>query len=235
MDTLHGKEIVPLEAAAFRQRIAPYARVALDLGTGDGRYVYRQAQAHPDTFWIGVDATRENLAEYSAKIGKKPSRGGVPNVLYVLASAETLPPELAGLADQISINFPWGSLMAGLIRGDPVLLASLAHAARPGAPLDIYLNTAVFLDPIPLDVLGLPEVTLEYVQTTLVPRYAAAGICITEARLVGKEVMASIPSLWARRLAFGKAPQTVYMGAVIGAGAGAGAPYAIGEGNRAEP
>jgi 16S rRNA (adenine(1408)-N(1))-methyltransferase len=222
MDTLHGKEIRPLDAAEFRARIAPYARVALDLGTGDGRYVYRQAQAHPDTFYVGVDATRENLAEYSAKIGKKPSRGGLPNVLYVLASAEALPPELAGVADQISINFPWGSLMAGLIRGDPALLASIARAARPGATLDIYLNTAVFADPIPLDVLGLPEVTLDYVQSELMPRYAAAGIRITAAQLVGKEVMAGIPSLWARRLAFGKAPQTVYIGAVIGEEAGAG-------------
>jgi 16S rRNA (adenine(1408)-N(1))-methyltransferase len=216
MDTLHGKEIRPLDAAAFRAQIAPYARVALDLGTGDGRYVYRQAQAHPDTFYVGVDATRENLAEYSAKIGKKPSRGGLPNVLYVLASAEALPPEFTGLADHITINFPWGSLMAGLIRGDQALLASIARAARPGATLDIYLNTAVFADPIPLDVLGLPEVTLDYVQTELVPRYAAVGIRITAAQLVGKEVMAGIPSLWARRLAFGKAPQTVYIGAVIG-------------------
>jgi 16S rRNA (adenine(1408)-N(1))-methyltransferase len=218
METIHGKEIAALDGGAFRARIAPYARVALDLGTGDGRYAYRQAQAHPDTFWIGVDATRENLAEYSAKIGKKPSRGGLPNVLYVLASAEALPDELAGVADQISINFPWGSLMAGLIRGEPGLLASIARTAKPGATLAIYLNTAVFADPIPLDVLGLPEVTLDYVQTELAPRYAAAGIRITEAQLVGKEGMAGIPSLWARRLAFGKAPQTVYIGAVIGAG-----------------
>ncbi len=217
MDTVHGKEIVRLDPAAFRARLAPYRRVALDLGTGDGRYVYRQAQAHPDTFYIGVDATREHLAEYSAKIGKKPSRGGLPNVLYVLASAEALPPELAGIADHITVNFPWGSLMAGLIRGDPALLAAIARASRPGATLAIYLNTAVFADPIPLDVLGLPEVTLEYVQTELVPRYAAAGIRITAADLVGKEGMAGIPSLWARRLAFGKAPQTVYIGAVIGA------------------
>jgi 16S rRNA (adenine(1408)-N(1))-methyltransferase len=215
MDIIHGKEIVPLDPAAFQQRIAPYAHVALDLGTGDGRYVYRQAQAHPDTFWIGVDATRENLAEYSAKLGKKPSRGGLPNAFYVLASAEALPPELDGVADQISVNFPWGSLMAGLIRGDPELLASIARVARPGATLDIYLNTAVFAEPIPLDVLGLPEVTLDYVAQELTPRYAATGIRITTARLVGKEGMASIPSLWARRLAFGKAPQTVYIGAVI--------------------
>jgi 16S rRNA (adenine(1408)-N(1))-methyltransferase len=217
MDTIHGKEIVALDAAAFRARIAPYAQVALDLGTGDGRYVYRQAQAHPATFYIGVDATRENLDEYSAKIGKKPSRGGLPNVLYVLASAEALPPELSGRADMITINFPWGSLMSGLIRGEPRLLASIARAARPGAPLAIYLNTAVFQDPIPLDVQGLPELTLDYIARELVPRYAAAGITIRETALVGKEGMAAIPSLWARRLAFGKAPQTVYIGATVGA------------------
>jgi 16S rRNA (adenine(1408)-N(1))-methyltransferase len=215
MDTIRGKEIAPLDAAAFRQVIAPYRRVALDLGTGDGRYVYRQAQAHPDTFYIGVDATRENLAEYSARIGKKPSRGGLPNVLYVLAAAEALPPELAGIADVITINFPWGSLMSGLIRGDARLLASIARAARPGAALDIYLNTAVFQDPIPLDVRALPELTLPYISQKLVPRYKEAGILIEHAALVGKAGMAAIPSLWARRLAFGKAPQTVYIQATV--------------------
>ena len=215
MDTIRGKEIVPLDAVAFRRMIAPYRRVALDLGTGDGRYVYRQAQAHPATFYIGVDATRENLDEYSAKIGKKPSRGGLPNVLYVLAAAEALPPELDGLADPITINFPWGSLMSGLIRGDARLLASIARAARPGAVLDIYLNTAVFQDPIPLDVQGLPELTLDYISQELVPRYKTAGILIEQAGLVGKEGMAAIPSLWARRLAFGKAPQTVHIRARV--------------------
>src|SRR5690349_3100653 len=108
METIHGKELRPLDAAGLRVRLAPYSRVALDLGTGDGRYVYRQAQAHLDTFYIGVDATREHLAEYSAKVGKKPSRGGLPNVLYVLANAGALPEELTGLADVITINFPWG-------------------------------------------------------------------------------------------------------------------------------
>ena len=215
MDTIRGKEIVPLDAAAFRHGLAPYGRVALDLGTGDGRYVYRQAQVHPDTFYIGVDATRENLDEYSAKIGKKPSRGGLPNVLYVLAAAEALPPELDGLADVITINFPWGSLMSGLIRGDARLLGSIARAARRGAALDIYLNTAVFQDPIPLDVQGLPELTLDYISQELWPRYRAAGILIGDTELVGKEGMAAIPSLWARRLAFGKAPQTVHIQATV--------------------
>jgi 16S rRNA (adenine(1408)-N(1))-methyltransferase len=215
MDTVHGKELVPLDAAALRARLAPYARVALDLGTGDGRYVYRQAQAHADIFYIGVDATREHLAEYSAKIGKKASRGGLPNVLYVLANVEALPAELDAVADLITVNFPWGSLMAGLIRGAPGVLANIARVARPGAPLDVYLNTAVFEDPVPLDVRDLPEVTLDYISQELVPRYAAAGIYIQDARLVGKEGMQAIPSLWARRLAFGKAPQTVHIQARI--------------------
>jgi hypothetical protein len=105
--------------------------------------------------------------------------------------------------------------MSGLIRGDARLLASIARAARPGAALDLYLNTAVFQDPIPLDVQGLPELTLPYISQELVPRYKEAGILIEHAELVGKEGMAAIPSLWARRLAFGKAPQTVHMRATV--------------------
>ena len=91
-----------------------------------------------------MDATAEHLADYSARAGKKPSRGGLPNVLYVLATAEDLPAELHSLASAITINLPWSSLLAGLLRPDPTLLRSIARIAKPDARLDIYINTAAF-------------------------------------------------------------------------------------------
>ena len=189
--------------------------MAIDLGTGDGRYVYRQALVRPDTLCIGVDATSEHLADYSARIGKKPSRGGLPNALYVLANAEALPVELNDRASAITINLPWSSLLAGLVLGDGCLLASIARVACPGASLDIIINLAAFAAPVPLELQALPVPTVEYACDVLKPRYAEFGIHIQHAKMMGKQEMAQIGSDWALRLAYGRAPQAVHIAASI--------------------
>lgn len=169
----------------------------------------------PDTFHIGVDATREHLADYATRIGKKPSRGGLSNALYVLANTEALPPELNAVASEITINFPWGSLLAGLVLGEPCLLASIARIARPGACLDITINLTAFAPPVPLELQALPVPTVEYIHDVLKPRYAAHGIMIQQAKMGGKQEMLRIASDWAQRLAYGHAPQAVQICAIV--------------------
>ena len=45
-----------------------------------------------------------------------------------------------GWRTRITINFPWGSLLAALLDGDPALLDGLIALAQPGATLEIRLN-----------------------------------------------------------------------------------------------
>jgi hypothetical protein len=51
------------------------------------------------------------LEKISEKIHRKPEKGGLPNVLFVQAPVEELPPELNQVADKIHIHFPGGSLL----------------------------------------------------------------------------------------------------------------------------
>jgi 16S rRNA (adenine(1408)-N(1))-methyltransferase len=162
-----------------------------------------------------MDATCEHLADYSARIGKKPSRGGLPNALYVLANAESLLPELAARASDITINFPWSSLLAELVLGEPQLLASITRIARPGASLNIIINLAAFAPPVPLELRAIPVPTVEYISTVLKPHYAACGINIQHVEIMGKQEMLRIGSDWAQRLAYGRAPQAVHISAMI--------------------
>jgi 16S rRNA (adenine(1408)-N(1))-methyltransferase len=62
--------------------------VVVDMGTGDGRYVYRSARSNPDRFYIGIDVERAALKKISEKIHRKPARGGLSNVLFVHALSE---------------------------------------------------------------------------------------------------------------------------------------------------
>ena len=83
---------------------------------------------------IGIDTCRENLHQVSRK--------ALPNALYLIANAEALPAGLSGLATHITVNFPWGSLLTGLLDFRLRVIGNLRMIARPGATLAIVLNSS---------------------------------------------------------------------------------------------
>ncbi|MGB0670976.1 MAG: class I SAM-dependent methyltransferase, partial [Rhodospirillales bacterium] len=130
----------------LRTRAAAAAGVLLDLGTGDGAYPYRFARDNPDWFAIGLDAAADNLAKTAKRIGAKPAKGGVDNLVLLVEAVERLPDALDGIADRLTVNFPWGSLQQGLVLGEAAILAPLRRALKPGGRFDIWLNMQVFAD-----------------------------------------------------------------------------------------
>jgi len=215
MIVVRGKRTQEMDAAALAALVAGYAGVTIDVGAGDGRFAYRYAQQHGERFVIGMDPVAENMAELSAKAGRKPARGGLANVLYVVASVERVPDELRGVADEIYVTLPWGSLMRGLILADDVVLSGLASLARDGAALRIVLNTRIFDDPVPLEARDLPELTPDYVRDTLAPAYNHHGIYVTDARFMSAEEVAALPTTWAKRLSHRAPPRSVYVECVV--------------------
>jgi 16S rRNA (adenine(1408)-N(1))-methyltransferase len=99
--------------------------VHIDVGTGDGAYVYRSARAEPSHLFIGVDANGDAMAERSRRAAAKAARGGLVNVLYVRANVESLPEELEAIADRVTVLFAWGSLLAIVASADPRALRPL--------------------------------------------------------------------------------------------------------------
>lgn len=216
MEIIKGKKSSEIGPEEFGRLTAAYSRFAIDIGTGDGRFVYKSAQSDPATFYVGVDPARENLEEYSARIYKKPQRGGLPNALYVIAGAEKLPPELDGLAHRVYVNYPWGGLLKAVVEGNPAVLANVARVSRPAARLEVLINYSLFTDPVPLEVQELPDLTFEYVDGQLAARYAEAGITILEKIWLDKEGMQIAPSTWGKRLAHGRVSRTLCIRAEIG-------------------
>ena len=96
METIRGKASLDLDFNELTERLANYNRIILDLGTGDGKFAFCHADKFPSHFVIGVDSCRENLHEYS--------RAKLPNLLFIIASAQNLPRELNGLVSRITIN-----------------------------------------------------------------------------------------------------------------------------------
>ena len=208
MLAVRGKNVEELTLDALRTAIGG-RRVVVDLGTGDGRWAYRHAQSRPDEFVIGVDPVAETLAEISARATRKPGRGGLANAMFVVASVERIPAELLGIADEVYVTLPWGSLMRGLILGESTVVAGVASLAKPGARVNIVLNTRIFDDPVPLEARDLPEATPEHAAGNLVEAYAAQGLRIVDAGWMDADDVASLGTTWAKRLSHRRPPRSL--------------------------
>ena len=132
MHRVNGRRVVAIDAPAVVMWAAAYHDVTVDLGTGDGRFVRRLAEAHPVAAAIGVDTCQANL--------RKTSRAAPGNALFLVADALALPADLSGIATRVTVNFPWGSLLRGLVEGNDGLLDGLRAIGRTGAALEVTVN-----------------------------------------------------------------------------------------------
>ena len=194
----------PFEVDAFAELRARCETVAVDIGTGDGRYAYHLASADPARLVVGIDALDEPMGEVAAKAARKPARGGRANLLLVRAPIEALPPELNGIADDVSVQLPWGSLLEGIVLARSDVLGGLAALCRPDARLTVTLNGEIWLDSTPARYEHLPVPTPEYVADVVSAGLARVGIRFGEARYASAEAAKSLPTTWARRLGHGR-------------------------------
>ena len=190
MESIRGKTPLQLTTDEFSRRIAGYKNIWLDLGTGDGRFVRHMSIQNRQDFFIGLDACRENLRENS--------RNCPANALYLIASAQSLPAELDRLAAQITINFPWGSLLRSLLEDDTALLDGLVRIARPDVGLTIRLNGGALAE---------AGWTLEAGTWRVYDSLQSAGFQTRRPQPLDAADLRACPTTWARRLAVGRDPR----------------------------
>jgi len=193
MQRIQGRRCLELDMPALIERARANDCVLLDLGAGDGRFVAQMARVYPDSLAIGIDACRENLIEQSRRAQK--------NAVFLVANALTLPEELTEIATRLTINFPWGSLLTGLL-DDPAFCARLVSLVRPGTTLEVALNGG-----------ALTEVgwTLEASAARVQSNLRAAGFALRAPLAWGAAELRVCPTTWARRLAFGRDPRAVFL------------------------
>lgn len=172
----------------------------IDIGTGDGLFVSECARQTPRKFYIGIDANARPLEKISEKIHRKPAKGGLPNVLFLQATVEDLPSELDGIADEVHVHFPWGSLLGAVATGNETVLRNLRRICSAGALLEIVIGFDPVRDVSELNRLQIPSLSLEYIDSLLAPRYENAGLAIIERGVLPQSEWARVQTSWARRL-----------------------------------
>jgi len=126
------------------------------------------------------------------------------NLLFVQAAAEDLPVELEGLATEVHVQFPWGSLLRGVVTGDEQIMGNLKRICSPEARLQITIGLDAQRDRSEWERLELPEISLEYVRSALVAKYAIAGFKVAEVEELSPAELPELQTSWARRLKGGE-------------------------------
>ena len=174
--------------------------VVMDIGTGDGRFVSAAAKTNPNKFYIGIDANAKPLEKISTKATRKPSKGGLPNAMFVQAAVEDLPAEFSETADEIHIHFPWGSLLKAVATADENVLTSLRRIAAPGCLLEIVIGIDRERDKAEVERLDIPDLTPIFLHSYLIPKYAAAGFRLLDHGKMESSEWSRLETSWARKL-----------------------------------
>ena len=138
------------------------------------------------------------MAETSRRAARPASRGGLPNALFVVAAAEQPPEELLAVADELSIDFPWGSLLRGSLALDAAAASGIAALLRPGACLTAVVSVTA------RDGLTLASLDEQEATENLASRWARQGLRLETVRQVTIDELATTGSTWARRLGAGR-------------------------------
>lgn len=197
-----GKKSEILSEEALITFIEGYPSCHIDLGTGDGAFVWRLAKKESEKAVIGLDAAREPLREISAKSLKKVAKGGTPNARFFCANVlEELEKDVwHNRADSVSINFPWGSLLQAITYPYKNFLPLIHHMLKEEGTLELHINMYVFGDETQRKTLGLPDLTEAYLTQTLIPAYKEAGFYLLEQTYQSAGIKTKVHSTWGSRL-----------------------------------
>ena len=124
----------------------------------------------------------------------------MPNALFVQAAAESLPSELDGIADEVHVHFPWGSLLGAVAKGDGAVLGNLRRVCSAGASLTVIVGLDPERDRLEIQRLGLPALSLEYIDSVLTPRYKEAGFAVIQRGILSGSERTQVMTAWAKRL-----------------------------------
>jgi len=185
--------------------------VVIDIGTGDGTFVYQSARQNPTKFYIGVDSSPRPLEKVSEKIHRSRKKGGVPNALFVQAAVESLPHALDGVADEVHVHFPWGSLLRAVATGDRPVLQNLRRICAPQAVLEVVIGLDPERDRVEMQRLGVQPLNCEYIDSVLAPLYRGAGFEVIKRGVLAAEDWTKINTAWAKRLSGGAGRTVSYL------------------------
>ncbi len=199
MKAVLGKKSKEISLEEFKPLVRNFP-LEIDLGTGDGRFVYKNALKNDETFFVGIDPVEKQLQKYSRDAIRKK----LNNVLFVVGSAENLPKELEGTADIVHVLLPWGSLLNYMANCNPVVLEEIKRLLKPEGKLKLLFGYTEKSEPTETERLDLEKLDEKYLKEVLIPNYENLGFLWTHFEGLSFEKLREFETTWSKKLSFGK-------------------------------
>jgi len=98
------------------------------------------------------------------------------------------------------VQFPWGTLLGAVARGEGLTLIELRKIMRPNGKLTVLIGFDPDRDRAEMNRLGVSDLSAAYIEEELVPRYQAAGLAVESFEILSPSGWPEIESSWARKL-----------------------------------
>lgn len=175
-------------------------KVVIDLGCGDAKFLYRLAKDNPDNFYIGIDSSEKLLGPTVKKIRSKPQKGGLDNIKFVISSVENLDDALENLADILYINFPWGSLLEGLMRVDKSSIEKIVRLCKKDCEVSLFVTYDVKYEANFVHARNLPELSLNYLNGAWKTKLKKFKFKVKTVEQLTSEEKSNIHTSWGKEL-----------------------------------
>ena len=110
------------------------------------------------------------------------------------------PQNWTALRVRFFVQFPWGSLLRGVAGGDELVMRNLRCICSLNARLHVTLGLDPEKDRCEWERLELPEISIDYIEKVLTPRYLEAGLRIVRTEAVSAAELARFHTSWAKRV-----------------------------------
>jgi 16S rRNA (adenine(1408)-N(1))-methyltransferase len=178
----------------------------LDIGTGDGRYVYKNALANPNTLYLGIDPA-SNLKEYQREINRKKIR----NAVLINSSIENFNLNEVNTIDQINIILPWGNLLKYVVTVDNPFFEKIFKWLSDEAKVQIIFGFNEELEEKETKRLNLAELTEQETNFIKNKYQNLQGYKLIEFKQLTNKDLINFETSWAKKLSFGKNRKYLYI------------------------
>ena len=183
-----------------------FEKYFLDIGTGDGRYVYKTALLNPQNLYIGIDPS-SNLKEYQRQINRKK----LGNALLINVSIENFNPTGEELFDEITIILPWGNLLKYVVTADRSFYEKISHWLKPTGALKVIFGFNEELEEKQtkrLNLKDLNEKEMEYLKEQC---NNLSNLKLKEFKQITYLDLMNVDTSWSKKLSFGKNRNYIYL------------------------
>ncbi|MFZ2664220.1 MAG: class I SAM-dependent methyltransferase [Patescibacteria group bacterium] len=207
MRLIAGNKQKELSYEEFQKTIKKYSSIALDIGTGDGRFVYKSSIHNPNTLYMGIDPSEKQLQVYS----KRAVRKKINNVLFIVGSIENFPINDDEIIDEIHITLPWGTLLESIAKPTKNTISKLSKLLKKDGKLEIIFGYTPEFEPSETKRLDLPVIGDGLIQDTIIPLFESCKLTLSICKELSKKELKEIETTWAKKLHFGKNRKIYYI------------------------